>query len=351
MNKLLLYTLTPIIAAILCGCGNLSTSAEVNSSEEITIGSLFFEDEEAQENKQIIMNYGLRINSNELDLVYDNGLVLPLLFENGGSEFKAGLLVFVDGILQTYASDVSEEECAMQYFTLPPNSPFTCELYINNIDGIKNYSDSVIDIISVAMPDYSPAPGELNFGLYHSGGAMAFNLNMRSEPEIKDYLLSADFESHVITEEERTNYFISDSPKTSFLLVSSGEDRYSGFIAIPENENSLDLNLRAFNTAEDNGDYRISVYKNHKQIKFNGGYDYIDVSVKDGFMTTADILLDDISAGDFIYCVAVPLLSETDIAKRAVKGDSMLIINESDIPEAPEYDPSAWEDYIPSDIQ
>lgn len=73
-------------------------------------------------------------------------------------------------------------------------------------------------------------------------------------------------------------------------------------------------------------DYRVSFYKNHELVKFNGKYDNLDVTAEGGKITEVNISIDDVSAGDFMYCVAVPLESVHEYVY-PIKTDSVMVVD------------------------
>lgn len=79
-------------------------------------------------------------------------------------------------------------------------------------------------------------------------------------------------------------------------------------------------------------DYRIAFFVNHEPVKFNGDYEYLDVKIEGMKITETEIEIENIKVGDFVYCIAVPLLSE----EVAYKSASKLVIKE----EAPQSEES-----------
>ncbi len=62
-------------------------------------------------------------------------------------------------------------------------------------------------------------------------------------------------------------------------------------------------------------------------IKFNGGDEYIDLTLMDKYLNTAEIIIDNVKEGDFIYCVAVPLDTKVNVLKMT----DVLFVSEADM--------------------
>lgn len=328
-----------VLAESLCGCGNDVSEIETGSVTESEISTITnpFTDSNSElvvEGKADI-NYGVSVNLPEFEyLTYENGkLTLPLTLQNEGGDLSVGIMVFADGILQEYSSDTLSEKTTMQTFSVEPRSVLTCELYIEDIKLTENAESVPLSFICIADPQDTPTADTL--GLYHIAcTGLPIHLKIASPADMPELNIENEYDSHVITESEAFKFAIllnDDSACSTGFNLDPGisDERSSGALAAsPDGKMKLKLYADSVNDIETT--YRVSFYKNHEKITFNGGSDYIDIAVRDGYMGCADIELENINEGDFIYCIGVPTMSYNSVMHKSV---TIPILNEADIPE------------------
>lgn len=167
---------------------------------------------------------------------------------------------------------------------------------------------------------------------------------MDAPSESSKYKIYNEFDVHTITENEATRFAIllderDTSLSTKFVLAPINETgRPIESIISASEDGKLALNLYGWtrngnDSFSANGTYRVSFYKNHDRIKFNGDSDYMDIEIKEGNITTANVILEDINEGDFIYCFAVPI---NNYKLKVQKSMTAAIINPKDMPQIDE---------------
>lgn len=334
---------------IFSGCRNdeythtLEDSDFIVTSKGIVTNLLKTDDTMVPQNADSI-SYGINVNIPDFEfLTYENSrLTLPITIENYGKEFNIGFYIFSDGIIQEYTSDVSDKKTTMQTFMLQRDSVQTIDFYIEDIKHISEKDEISFSFMTMIEPDFIPTIDNYASDLPHvTSGGDSLHLHMKEQPKIGKDKIFSNFETHIISEEEALRFAILLDDRytgynTKFVLESineTGRPR-ENLIAASDNK-KLKLNLYGWtingsNSFSANGTYRVSFYKNHEKIKFNGDFDYIDVELKEGYITSADINLENISEGDFIYCIAVPINNFNLNAKKSM---TALVINQNNMPE------------------
>lgn len=289
------------------------------------------------------ISYGISVNIPNFEfLTYENNRVtLPITVENIGKEFKLGFCIFSDGIIQEYTSNISDEKTIMQTFDLTTDSIQTIDFYIENVENISDNDDISFSFITMKNPEVIPMLDNVGDALPHNiSGGDSLHLHMNTPSESGKYKIYDQFDIQTITEDEAERFSIllderDTSLSTKFILNPTNESgRPRENVIAASEDGKLELNLYGWTTNGDdsfsaNGTYRVSFYKNHKRIKFNDNFDYMDIELKENSITTANVLLEDINEGDFIYCIAVPI---NNFKLKVKKSITAAIINPNDMP-------------------
>lgn len=77
-------------------------------------------------------------DDNITEFIYDgNPLVIPYEYENDATEFDTGIVIFINGIIQKYSTDDSNEEKYIHIFHVPKESQVMMNLYVQPNTGNK----------------------------------------------------------------------------------------------------------------------------------------------------------------------------------------------------------------------
>lgn len=272
-----------------------------------------------------IASYGTHFSENDVSFTDGILTITPTLMggENGTS---AGIVILVDGIPQEYSADGSPNKTTMSTFEIKAESEEKHTLIIDaKIDS--EMETHYISMLTLVVPDYVPDAETPTFGFYHSG---IYN-NAKILPNSCETLPVGDYvvlktENAALTQKQFNRYNIKDdgnSEYTDFVLRQNKDDDLESWF-IKNSENGLKLTFAGYTnehtTAEE---FRVTFYKNHKLCKFNGGYSALDMTLEGGKIVEMDVDLEDVEAGDFIYCVASPL----NINKKGVKSRSKMVLD------------------------
>lgn len=299
-----------VIGAAFCGCANdtISDPSAINTSiaddpMNIPISSV----PDTEENKKpLSFAYALSFGEDYFKIENNELIISPVLTGDSRASVNVGLRVFVDGIPQNYTDSTSLNSTDMMRFDTVVNTKNAYELSVDTVID-SNLSQHTIAAAGIAYPDYYPKENT-SFGNYHK---MLSSVTSNLPTEASAFSATNDInilslENFVMSQEQKDGFRLNDTNGVMDIeLNQNGID--VGTYEIKDN--SLTLSFDAYSTAATVIPYRVSFYKNHKQIKFNDGYDYIDLSLEGGKMSQAEIKISDVKSGDFIYCIAVPLIN------------------------------------------
>lgn len=345
MNIRCLATSLLLGISILSGCSDNSITYEMGFTEPTTtiITNPFKPDDSIFPLNDDVISYGFSINIPDFEFLTceNNKVTLPIAIENAGKEFNLGFYIFSDGIIQEYTSSVSDKKTTMQTFEIQRDSIQVIDFYIENIENISLNDEVSFSFLTMINPEFIPSIDNISENLPHNtSGGSSLHLHMDSPSEVSKYKIYSDFDIHIVSDEEASRFGIllddrDTSHSTKFILDTINEigRPRENMIAATE-DGSLVLNLFSWtingnDSFSANGTYRVSFYKNHERVKFNGDFDYMDIELKESYITTAEVALENISEGDFIYCIAVPI---DNYKLNAQKSMTALILNPNDMP-------------------
>ncbi len=288
---------------LLCGCsGNVSVSAP----ESGAIDNPFEETADAGESQSAstIASYGLGYAADEMLTLSGGTLTIPIELSGGKESTQVGILIYLDGILQPYSTEASDSKKTMHLFDTAAK---TKTIFSVDMDAVFDSSQEkhYINLVSVLLPNYCPADKTSTFGTYHSGLTVLPKEITIAEDSGTAYLSDIPVYDNntFIKNDDIKKYDIEDDSYAAFVLFNAADSDKK----LRADNGVLSLSLLSYTMQADSGIYRVSFYKNHEVVKLSGGFDYIDVAVEKGKMSLTDIQIENISAGDFVYCVAVPL--------------------------------------------
>lgn len=327
---------------MLSGCSdieNISNTTATTSEEFVTVSNPFENNSSLiSPNETIAVSFNVCVNKSNFEYLeyIDNCLTIPLTIQNAATPIEIGMFVFADGILQNYSSDLSKEKSSMQIFSLNENETSAVELYVNDIITDKIWNDTLVEVICIVNPNFTPTSDNLRAIASHAGDmAVVIPVKAKATSKASEINIQREYESHPITEEEAKRFGFnieSESSSMDFMLTPYGEkSRPQGVIAATSN-GKLKLELCEYSRNYPTNTYRISIYKNHEKISFNNGYEYIDIEVKDKYIAYAEINIENVCAGDFIYCTAVPIGTDSSEI-RGKKYETVPILSLEEMPD------------------
>lgn len=323
---LLLGCLLLALNSTLTGCGNKS-----QISSDVPIVSDPFEnsaDKSDLDNQPTIqhLRYGFGLHGENAEFSENNIMNVPLWLSGDETSVNVGIRFFIDGILQDYSVNDLNNTSSFNKFDTEVNKDVTYQLK-TNAKFDKNLERHSISGISILNPDYHPENGEWFFANNHKGLANVTNyisLNDSITSFADDIIITKADSFSSFTSEQKEKYNIRENMSDTVFLLQS--ENNTNKYTLNKTEDKLDLSFAFVAMQKGITDYRISFYKNHELVKFNGNNDYIDVKAEGGKILETDITIDDVSIGDFLYCICVPINSTSENSF-AFKSDSVLVLD------------------------
>lgn len=327
---------------LLSGCNTKDIPDNIHSdiSGNFEISDPMQESSDGQQGQQIpSLSYGVYFTEENVSISNDKLIVSPKLMGDDSST-RVGIMVFVDGILQTYSTENSPEKNIMSIFDIEPKSEITHDLIIDaEIDGDIN--EHIVSVITMLAPEYVPTSDKPQFGFYHR---ILRPFSVKAPNEINKITSANNYnvlkaENSVLTQKQIDYFDLSDGDgyATGFELLQS-DNLYENYYTINDGADILSLKFYSYTTAPVVQDYRITFFVNHRPVKFNGNYDFLDIKLEGSKITEMDIQLKNIKSGDFVYCAAVPLIE----GAHTEKSSSKMVLRQNDNSDT-ESDPNSAE--------
>lgn len=273
-------------------------------------------------------SYGFNFGNEDIDYK-DGKLTLSPMLMGGETPTKVGFMVFVDGIPQKYCSEISPEYSYISSFDVEENSERTHKLTVDAMVD-NDMSEHIISVSTILVPEFVPPLETPTFGNYHR---ILRNMSKKLSDEITDIATTNEYkvlkaENRVLTNEEKEEYGLSEEYAAGYTVECDLQQfkRLEKTFTLKSDENSLAATLCAYSTQADVLDYRVTVFVNNKPVKINGNYDFIDVKMEGGKISKTEITIENIKEGDFVYCLAAPLVE----GEMAIKSASKMVIREND---------------------
>ena len=316
MKKAKLVLLAFVFGVTLCGCTN-DTISDLNgihtSFADDPMNNPISSGNDINDGKEpISFAYTLSFGDDYFKVKNNKLIIMPALTGDHRASVNVGLRVFVDGMPQYYSDSDSLSSTDMMRFDTVVDTKKSYELTVDTLID-PNLSQHTIAAAGLAYPDYYPKENT-SFGNYHK---MLSSVTSTLPTEDADFSSANDInilnlENNVMSQEQKEGFGLND---TNGVMDIELNQNGIGVSTYEIKDNSLTLSFNAYSTVETVIPYRVSFYKNHKQIKINDGYDYIDISLEGGKMSQTDVTINDVKSGDFIYCIAAPLISREIMLK------------------------------------
>lgn len=268
------------------------------------------------------VNYKIGLDETKAVMSNDT-LQIPLKLNGDEGSENIGVKIFIDGILQEFSPDNSEEYSFNNTLSVKTDdAPYDIKIKAK-FDGESE--THTISAVSIYNPDYVPRSG-VSLGVNHKCAAGGFRVLPVTDGQLEfldsNAVLKAP-EPVPVTDEQMENYALRGENSEAFLLVQNyDESTYS----LDKNGSTLSLQFVAGTQTAGKEEYRVSFYKNHELVSFNGDYYYLDISSEGGKISITDITIDNVKAGDFLYSIIVPTASFNEFAF-AKKTSTAVVVN------------------------
>ncbi len=165
-------------------------------------------------------------------------------------------------------------------------------------------------MLYILDPDFKPEKGN-SFGVYHSESHWHSQPINTAGKELKKLDVKAlKTESIPFTQKQIEKYKIPTGGGVApNFNLDDKKEKYQ--ITLTDGYHP-ELTFAAYTTSQkESGKYRVTFYKNHELCTFNSGYDCLDLTLEADKIVEEEIVFDEeLHAGDFVYCVAIPLFKD-----------------------------------------
>ena len=315
-----IIVLSALVMMVLTGCDNSQLNKQSNN---IAVSDPFVGDISDTTN-MIVNRVNFKVGLRETNAVMVNNMLqIPLNLNGDDGCENVGIKIFIDGILQEFSPDNSENYSFNN--TLSVKTDDTGYQLKIKAKFDENVVTHTISAVSIYNPDFVPQPG-LSLGNNHKGAAGGFRVLPITDTQLEfsdsNVVIKAPSPTP-ITNEQMKKYNLKGENSEAFLLLQNdGGNTY----ALNENGSSVSLQFVAGTQNAGSEEYRVSFYKNHELVPFNGDYLYLDICLEGGKISISDIMIDNVQAGDFLYCIVVPTSSFNEFAF-AKKTDTVVVVN------------------------
>ncbi len=311
---------------LLSGCST-SIPIEENSSYSAISDPMKEPTSSGGHKSGVIGSYSAGLSNDDVDFSTDTLVLTPSVIGDENPTML-GMMAFIDGIPRKYTlNDSTDGRTLSVVETTPSEVKYTLELDTEFDTELDTHYATMLYILD---PEFFPENG-IGFGMYHSGShwySIPINTAGKELPKLDFKALKT--ESIPFTQKQIEQYRIptgeESGARTGFELYQ--EWRVNKVTL--DNDNSPEMTFAGYTTApNDCGNYRVTFYKNHELCTFNSGYDCLDLTLEGSKIVEEKIVFDEeLHAGDFVYCVAIPLFKDGFTEK----SDSTMVVDKNNEP-------------------
>lgn len=275
-----------------------------------------------QDTSSIQASYGFGIvNGNEetKELNCTNGEAdVEIEFENGDTECQAGVLLFVDGILQKYQTKDQDQLQVMHTLKLKPAAKESFHFYFTPEIGVSGKKHQ-INALAVFEPDFTATKDNMAYGNYGHG-----------TPFGQWVLCTDELQNQKKFYQEFQTQSVSTDEHSYLCRIFQGDTEITDMMQAKD-ETSLDIHLKG--ETADKKKYRLCLLINNQLVEgaFQGN-DYAEVTASktEEAVVSADFSPKDLNLkeNNTIYACYVPYELDTSVnGLMADKSDSILLLN------------------------
>lgn len=258
---------------------------------------------------------------------------VPFYLENSnsseGEEVTVGIILLIDGNVQSYKLDESDGEEVFKRITLKPGENKDITFYFKPVSGKKGDTVGILPVL-IYNPDSLP---EENAACFGNNQSLCTNIPLEIEmkkdgennlKEIKDGVEMGDIPEEIVAEYKSTIASgVQDSLDADcvFSILKENDDS----CVINGKNGKITITMRMFGGL--NVEDKVTVFVNNKPVKINGG-DYFTVKMQKGKMATItfDLDLSEYDEINSIYAIAMTSGKYYEL-QDVYKTDSMLLVN------------------------
>lgn len=307
MKKIFLLVLSALLM-LTAGCADVSDkSDDLGTDPFLNTDDTY--DPEYNPDRDILMQLshgGLDCSVNRGEPVEYNGepVTIPVTLKARPVEevsFSAGISCTINGVPQKLSTDGDKDKTVIIKTDLAPQETIEFEITLDPAVLAEDADKEQLPISFTLYFNaaYVPTENYPAFGNTHNAGWIPSSyIKFNTKPvNIVSPQAEGEYNEELFTDEVKKKYDITDS--SAPVILQNGAP--AGVLRTDDN-GELSFTLLCCNRKA--GKYRIHVLKNDMLATFNGGKEYAEVEIKEGYIYTLDFNMDNVQRGDVIQCVA-----------------------------------------------
>lgn len=330
---------------MLCSCAKTEEIPKTSEESQAEITNPFIdtssETEAPLENYQYGFLYDGEIKNGDVEYTpgdtvneYNGGNITYRMerdSEGNGGDAEEGYFVFIDGIMQEISCDSEKGE----FIILSQPKDTIKEFFLNVVPKITEASkDKEIHVLRmVAVIDPSKQAEDAIFSEIRLSNTFSKTKIKSNVPlEIIDekdlpVVMPTECEQIPANGNEISRYNIQQHAFADLSLIVN-DGNWQSFFLLPEGSDRIKAECAMYGRDEWLGKYRVYFFQNNKPVKIVGGWDCVDMEIKEGYITRCEVEFENLSSRDEIFAIAVPL--DDSITSSSPMSDNQLILSETD---------------------
>lgn len=293
-SKVIVLVMSAVL--LMTGCGSEKPNPpKEQETMNMETGNPFDLNEIETGNMEVMASYGYEITNMDCEkrmVEYDgNEISFDFCYNNCAAECNVGMVMFIDGIAQKYSLDGSKEKKIITPVHLEKESKCNFNLKVEPDFGSIN-KDHEMFFACMYEPDYVAPKQNAGYGNFQSILPMLpWKLTYENQKVIED--IEDTYKTSKMTDELKKEFTHKKMDGTIVNEIER-EDRYKLMQNNSEIESSIqskdgkaDFQIDLFGGGECK--YRLSAYVDNELVNAFGGKEYLDISTKEGQVSTADL--------------------------------------------------------------
>ncbi len=253
--------------------------------------------------------FSAEINGNK-PIVYDGKPVTVKVSVSANTDNKAdmsiGICCNINGIFQSLSGNGQENQTMIICEGIAPgeSTEFDVTFDPQVLEEDADKKQVSMSFATSFNPTYQASESFIGYGNTHNiQWMMPSRIEFKSKPKTVSPDFTDEYTEQLMTDKLADELFTETkyNPDLSYDYIEQ-QGAQSAALKLSD-DGSLSFTYTSINLEP--GTYRIILLKNNQQAAFNGGKEYIEMTVKKGYLYTAGIKPDEVQRGDAIQCVAV----------------------------------------------
>jgi len=252
-------------------------------------------------------------------------ITLKVKIENDIMPFNLGLMVFIDGVVQTFSLNSSKDYDTINNISVNAYENKIVECKFEPNIGQKGI-ESTLFVVSMLNPDYMPEPtphGNYVFTNNHKISELSpFVLEYNQSPKLMKTKIR---DSYMMLEDEQNSSDETVDPVTKFWGYFENENQSINSYKYTA-ENSPNYSIKGQGT---DCEYIATVFVDHTPVTVCDGYSFSKIILKEKHISSDKYVIDTpITKSSIIYAILIPVGKYDYLKSYPLKTDTQVIVVE-----------------------